>query len=76
MKKDEMMTMLDQSIIEDIIERSIKFYKGDSRFNAHLLFHTLCELRGVHSIFELIEHERNKIIETETSLLQQNDIRP
>lgn len=53
--------MLETQIIEEIIERGIKFYRADLAYDSTLLFDTLMKIRKCDSIFQLLEQERMKI---------------
>lgn len=61
--------MLEPSIVEEIIERAIKFYRADMHYDSSLLFETLIKLRKCDSIFQLLDQERAKIIEKEESII-------
>jgi len=50
-KSQELMTVLEPSIVEEIIERAIKFYRADLHYDSTVLFETLIKLRKCDSIF-------------------------
>lgn len=54
-KASEMLTVLESSIIEEIIERGIKFYRTDLSYDNTVLFDTLMKVRKCDSIFQLLE---------------------
>ena len=60
-KSNEMLNVLETQIIEEIIERGIKFYRADLAYDSTLLFDTLMKIRKCDSIFQLLEQERMKI---------------
>ena len=57
-----MLTVLESNVIEEIIERGIRFYRTDLTYDNTLLFDTLMKVRKCDSIFQLLEQERLKII--------------
>jgi hypothetical protein len=61
--------VLEPNIIDEIIERAIRFYYADLQYDNTLLFDTLLKVRKCESIFQLLEQERLKIIEQEESLV-------
>jgi hypothetical protein len=76
-KSQELLGVLEPSIVEEIIERAIKFYRADIHYDAHLLFEALCKLRKCESVFQLLDQERAKIIEKEESIITaQDNIKP
>lgn len=60
-KASELHEQLEVSIIEEIIERALRFYKSDIQFDNSLLFDTLIKVRKCSSIFELLDQEKIKI---------------
>jgi len=50
-KESELLTVLETQIIEEIIERGIKFYRTDLSYDNTLLFDTLMKLKKCDSIF-------------------------
>lgn len=58
-------------MIEAIIDRSITMHHTDISFDNTLIFETLLKIRNCNSIFELLEHESHKILESERLLLSQ-----
>ena len=60
-----MHSVLEPSIIEEVIERAIRFYRADLRYDNSAIFETLMRVRHCDSIFMLLEQEKKKIIETE-----------
>lgn len=62
--------MLDPPIVEEIIERAVKFYRADVSFDNTLLFEMLIKVRKCASIFELLEQERVKVEDGERTLMQ------
>ena len=50
-KNAEMHAVLESNIIDEIIERAIKFYRADLQYDNSLLFETLMKIRGCDSIF-------------------------
>lgn len=69
MKSSELLSVLEPSIVEEIIERAIKFYRADVQYDSTLLFDALMKVRKCDSIFQLLEQERQKIIEKEESII-------
>ena len=70
-KSTELHQVLEPSIIEEIVERAIRFYRADLVGECGMggsggVFEALMKVRGCDSIFQLLEQERQKIIETET----------
>ena len=51
MKSVELHAVLEPSIIEEIIERAIRFYRADLMYDNTLLFDTLMKIRNCDSIF-------------------------
>jgi hypothetical protein len=66
----EMHSSLEPSIIEEIVERAVRFYRTDLSFDNTLIFDTLMKVRSCTSIFELLEQERIKITESEEQILR------
>ena len=64
-----MLTVLESNVIEEIIERGIRFYRTDLSYDNTLLFDTLMKVRKCDSIFQLLEQERLKIIQGETAVI-------
>ena len=64
-KSTEIHSSLEPSIIEEIVERAVRFYRTDLSFDNTMLFETLMKVRNCQSIFELLEQERLKIIASE-----------
>lgn len=50
-KSQELLAVLEPSIVEEIIERAIKFYRADLHYDSTVLFETLIKLRKCDSIF-------------------------
>ena len=76
-KSQELLSVLEPSIVEEIIERAIKFYRADMHYDSALLFETLIKLRKCDSIFQLLDQERAKIVEKEESIIAaQENIKP
>jgi hypothetical protein len=66
-----MLSVLEPQIIEEIIERGIKFYRADLCYDSTLLFETLMKIKKCDSIFQLLEQEKTKILEQERSLIDE-----
>lgn len=76
-KNNELLNVLEPSIVEEIIERAIRFYRADLQYDNTMLFDTLMKVRKCDSIFQLLEQERLKIVDNENSLLNSLDnVRP
>jgi hypothetical protein len=63
-------------VIEEIIERAIKFYRVNLHYDSSYLFETLMRLRNCESIFELLDKERIKIENGESALLKASSVKP
>ena len=74
-KSVEIHGVLEPNIIDEIIERAIKFYRADLQYDNTILFETLMKIRGCDSIFQLLDQEKNKILESEDSILK-SGVRP
>ena len=75
-KREEVHSQLESSIIEEVVERAVRFYRADLQYDNSLLFETLMRLRNCESIFQLLDQERDKVLETEEHVLEQEGVRP
>ena len=64
-RSNELHKLLEPSIIEEIIDRAVRFYRADLMYDSSILFETLMKLRECDSIFQLLDQEKDKILKAE-----------
>ena len=61
---------LDPRIVQEIVERAIRAHHADPNFDHYTVLEALLRSRRLDSIFDLLQFERNKILEEEKELLE------
>lgn len=60
-KLNEFHESLTINLIEEVVERALKFYRNDIHFDNSPIFECLMKVRNCSSIFELLEQEKHLI---------------
>lgn len=64
-RKEELVKRVNPDIVDMIINQNMEFYRGNPNIDNRSLIDLLMKVRGIHSVFELLRIEKEKIMKEE-----------